>query len=232
MLDNKFSASSMPKNTWGLKCTSSYLSVERPRSYHHCTSSFAFMADAGVRPEPVFPTDDWTLPEASLSRSASTGDVQLPEVLPGSSNEFIRPSQPPPVRQALIPAAARITTPDSFSNPRQLIRMDGAPVIIHLLRGLQAAGISRTVITLGHAAHLLAEEVRKHSFGTMLVDFVWCEASSWKRGHASNILAARSMFRNVRKRPAPPRPDLVIQIALIRSSTCVRSPSRVSRSCW
>jgi len=28
----------------------------------------------------------------------------------------------------------------------------------------------------------------------MVVEFVWCEASSWKRGHASNILAARSMF--------------------------------------
>jgi choline kinase len=96
--------------------------------------------------------------------------------------------------QALIPAAARITTPDSFATPRQLIRVDGAPVIIHILRGLQSSGILRTVITLGHAADLLVDEVRKHSFGKMSVEFVWCEASSWKRGHASNILAARSMF--------------------------------------
>ena len=27
----------------------------------------------------------------------------------------------------------------------------------------------------------------------MTIEFVWCEAS-WKRGHASNIMAARSMF--------------------------------------
>lgn len=125
------------------------------------------------------------LPAATLSRSASSEDASTPDF--GQ-----RP--PPPVRQALIAAAARITTPDSFANPRQLIRVDGAPVIIHLLRGLQSSGIVRTVITLGHAAHLLVEEVRKHSFGKMTVEFVWCEASSWKRGHASNILAARSMF--------------------------------------
>jgi hypothetical protein len=28
----------------------------------------------------------------------------------------------------------------------------------------------------------------------MMVEFVWCETLAWKRGHASNILAARSMF--------------------------------------
>merc|ERR1740138_1254780 len=84
----------------------------------------------------------------------------------------------PLIRQALVAAAARITTPDSFSNPRQLIRVDGAPVIIHLLRGLQTSGIQRAVITLGHAGQLLADEIRKHSFGAMVVEFVWCEASS------------------------------------------------------
>ena len=107
----------------------------------------------------------------------------------------------PVVRQALIAAAARITTPDSFVNPRQLIRVDGAPVIINLLRSLQWAGITRVVITLGHAAHLLADEVRRNHFEGMQIEFVWCEASSWKRGHASNILAARSMFPHMRGEP-------------------------------
>jgi len=60
---------------------------------------------------------------------------------------------------------------------------------------LQSAGIARSVITLGHAAHLLEAEVRKHTFDTMAIEFVLCESSSWKRGHASNILAARSMFQ-------------------------------------
>ena len=189
--------------------------------------------------------------------SCSLSDKAGPRTLPKSpsGNSWLLPSsmmnavteskaRPPVVKQALVAAAARILTPDSFANPRQLIRVDGSPVIIHLLRNLQvslkathtrspslqsepsphaspqqASGIRRTVITLGHAAHLLAAEVRRHSFGEMVgiacshisrsvlrracvvplpqaVEFVWCEQSSWKRGHASNILAARSMFDN------------------------------------
>ena len=113
---------------------------------------------------------------------------------------------PPVTRQALVLAAARITTTDSFVNPQQLIRVDGAPVIIHLLRNLQTSGVRRTVITLGHAAQLLANEVRKHSFGEMVVEFVWCEGTSWKRGHANNIIAARSMFGATIVRASPPSP--------------------------
>ena len=141
---------------------------------------------------------------ASLPRSASGNSWLLP-----TSMKLVEQQgqlSPPRVTQALVAAAARITTPDSFANPRQLIRVDGAPVIIHLLRGLQASGIIRAVITLGHAAQLLAEEVKKHSFGAMVVEFVWCEASSWKRGHASNILAARSMFPKVKAIATPGRP--------------------------
>ena len=131
-------------------------------------------------------------PAASLPRSPSGQSWLLPPSMHAQDEESR--ASPPLVRHALVAAAARITTPDSFANPRQLIRVDGAPVIIHLLRNLQVCGIQRAVITLGHAAQLLAAEVKQHSFGEMAVEFVWCEASSWKRGHASNILAARSMF--------------------------------------
>ena len=129
----------------------------------------------------------------SLPKSPSGNSWLLPAAMQAAAYEAVR--SPPVVTQALVAAAARILTPDSFANPRQLIRVDGAPVIIHLLRSLQASGIRRAVITRRPAAQLLAEEVRKHSFGEMCVELVWCEASSWKRGHASNILAARSMFR-------------------------------------
>lgn len=131
-------------------------------------------------------------PVATLPRSESGNSWMMPTSMQKAAYEARR--SPPNVRTALITAAARITTPDSFANPRQLIRVDGAPVIVHLLRGLQSSGITRCVITLGHAARHIAEEVRSHHFGDMAVEFVWCEASSWKRGHASNILAARSMF--------------------------------------
>jgi len=36
------------------------------------------------------------------------------------------------IRAALVPAAARLSTPDSYTNPRQLIRVDGTPIIIHV----------------------------------------------------------------------------------------------------
>ena len=105
-----------------------------------------------------------------------------------------RRSPAPPVRHALVPAAARLSTPDSYTNPKQLIRLDGTPIIIHLLRSLHAAGIERVVITLGYAARQLRAEVAKEAYGSMLVEFVVLQECSWKRGHASNILAARSMF--------------------------------------
>ena len=49
------------------------------------------------------------------------------------------------------------------------------------------------MVTLGHAATVMQEAIARESFTKMTIEFVWCEAS-WKRGHASNIMAARSMF--------------------------------------
>jgi len=71
-----------------------------------------------------------------------------------------------------VPAAARLSTPDSYTNPKQLIRVDGTPIIIHLLKDLHFAGIERVVITLGYAARELREEVTKEEYGGMLVEFV------------------------------------------------------------
>ena len=63
-----------------------------------------------------------------------------------------------------------------------------SPAAVH------SAGIERVVITLGHKGTAVAEVIQQFDFGPMRIEYVWCEASSWKRGHASNILAARSMF--------------------------------------
>ncbi|KAL1510804.1 hypothetical protein AB1Y20_007088 [Prymnesium parvum] len=115
---------------------------------------------------------------------------------PHTKSGFASASHHATIRQALVPAAARISTTDSYANPKQLIRVDGTPVIIHVLKGLRAAGIERVVVTLGHKGASLAEEITRCALDPMRVDFVWCDPSSWKRGHASNILAARSMFAN------------------------------------
>ena len=36
------------------------------------------------------------------------------------------------VRQALVPAASRLTTADSDRSPSQILRLDASPVIIHV----------------------------------------------------------------------------------------------------
>ena len=168
-------------------------------------------------------------PAPRLPKSPSGNNWLLPPSMQTAQAEAM--ANPPVVRQALVAAASRITTPDSFANPRQLIRVDGAPVIVHLLRGLQTSGIERAVITLGHAAQHIAEEVRKHAFGTMVVEFVWCEASSWKRGHASNILAARSMFAQVRAPARSLRRDgLASLCAGLVAPSARRLPSRPPRA--
>ena len=128
----------------------------------------------------------------------------------------------PTVRRALVAAACRLSTTDNFNNPRQLVRIDGTPVIIHILRGLRSAGITRVVITLGHAGDLLAKEVLAESFGSMTVELVWCEESSWKRGHASNILAARSVF-------AEDEPFLIVMSDHIFDQRLLRAEEKAAR---
>ena len=117
----------------------------------------------------------------------------IPRTSSWKDDLHVKSFPPPRIRQALVPAASRLASPDDFANPKQLLRIDGTPVITHLLNSLCAIGIERVVITLGHAAASVADAVRAEDYGAMRIDFVWCE-NSWKRGHASNIMAARSMF--------------------------------------
>ena len=70
-----------------------------------------------------------TLAPTSLPRSASNR-VLMPPAMSLAAAEAA--AAPPVTRQALVLAAARITTTDSFVNPQQLIRVDGAPVIMCL----------------------------------------------------------------------------------------------------
>jgi hypothetical protein len=61
---------------------------------------------------------------------------------------------PPTVRQALVHAASYITTRDQAAH---VLQVDMRPLVIHLLAGLENAGIERAVVTLGHHADQLAE---------------------------------------------------------------------------
>ena len=62
-----------------------------------------------------------------------------------------------------------------------------------LIRCLQKIGVTKVVITLGYKGEQLAAAIGRENFSGVHVHFVWCE-SSFSRGHASNLMAARSMF--------------------------------------
>ena len=147
----------------------------------------------------------------------------IPRTSSWKDDLHVKSFPPPRIRQALVPAASRLASPDDFANPKQLLRIDGTPVITHLLNSLCAIGIERVVITLGHAAASVADAVRAEDYGAMRIDFVWCE-NSWKRGHASNIMAARSMFPDGEPvRALLPHPTAPV--------SCSRAPRPVPRSC-
>lgn len=72
------------------------------------------------------------------------------------------------------------------------------PLIIHLLAGLELAGITRAVVTLGHDAAQVAECVTAYGFTKLKIDFVYLTIGSavgavW-RNLASSVIAARAAF--------------------------------------
>jgi hypothetical protein len=77
--------------------------------------------------------------------------------------------------------------------------VDMRPLVIHLLAGLEQAGIERAVVTLGHDAAQVAECVTAYNFTRMRVDFVYLTlgtsavGAAW-RNLANSVIAARAVF--------------------------------------
>ena len=106
------------------------------------------------------------------------------------------PSQQPPptVRRALVHATSVLTTRDE----ERVLSVDMRPLVIHLLAGLEQAGIERAVVTLGHDAAKVAECVTAYGFTHMQIDFVYLTLGSavgalW-RNLANSVIAARAAF--------------------------------------
>ena len=57
----------------------------------------------------------------------------IPRTSSWKDDLHVKSFPPPRIRQALVPAASRLASPDDFANPKQLLRSDGTPVIPHLL---------------------------------------------------------------------------------------------------
>ena len=123
----------------------------------------------------------------------------------GSSSTYVSPSesvrrkeiktlQPVTVKRALVHATSVMTTRDG----ERVLSVDMRPLVIHLLAGLEQAGILHAVITLGHDAAHMAECVTAYGFTEMKIDFVYLTLGSavgsvW-RNLANSVVAARAAF--------------------------------------
>ena len=67
---------------------------------------------------------------------------------------------------------------------------------MHVLHGLQEAGMQRAVVVLGAGAEQLQDTIKREAFSTMHVEFLWGVEVNWGSSLANNILAARSAFAN------------------------------------
>ena len=99
------------------------------------------------------------------------------------------------VKRALVHAASALTTQDAS---KRVLSVDMRPLVIHLLAGLEQAGIERAVVTLGHDATKVAECVTAYGFTHLQIDFVYLTLGSatgtvW-RNLANSVIAARTSF--------------------------------------
>jgi hypothetical protein len=84
----------------------------------------------------------------------TVNDALFTVILGQNGDQEMPTSHAPTVRQALVHAASYITTHDRAA---QVLQVDMRPLVIHLLAGLEKAGVERAVVTLGHHAAELAE---------------------------------------------------------------------------
>jgi len=102
---------------------------------------------------------------------------------------------PPVVTQALVHAASVLTLRDQASE--RVLSVDMRPLVIHLLAGLEQAGIKRAVVTLGERATEVAACVTDYRFTRLRIDFVYLTLGQ-ALGHvgsiANSVIATRSAF--------------------------------------
>lgn len=153
---------------------------------------------------PTWPPKGSSGTHGSTQQQLDSPDRQL---ITSSSARYVSPGEaerraelsklpPPVVKRALVHATTELTTRNSASN--QILTVDMRPLVIHLLAGLEQAGIERAVVTLGHDAAQVAECVVGYNFTRLKIDFVYLTLGSavgavW-RSLAASVLAARTAF--------------------------------------
>lgn len=102
------------------------------------------------------------------------------------------------VKDALVVAAAQLSSLDSLSGPKCLIRLGQLPIICHILSQLQHAGVERVVLLCGFKGEKVAETVERDLpadiKSALKIEYVQA-GESWHRGCAYSVLEAKKSFK-------------------------------------
>ncbi len=93
------------------------------------------------------------------------------------------------IRHALIPAAGRGSRLDRPGTAKPLVDVGGVPLILRLLRQLEAAGVTAATIVVGYRRREVVRALTYPPELSMSLTFV--EHPGWRDGLASSLLAAR-----------------------------------------
>jgi len=93
------------------------------------------------------------------------------------------------VREALVPAAGRGSRLDRPGTPKPLVDVGGTPLVVRVLKQLEAAGVERAVVVTGYRRREVVRALTYHPELTLEVELV--EHAGWRDGLASSLLAAR-----------------------------------------
>jgi len=106
------------------------------------------------------------------------------------------------VKDALVVAAAQLSSLDSLSGPKCLIRLGQLPIICHILSQLQHAGVKRVVLLCGFKGEKIQEVVERDlpqaSKDALKIEYIQA-GEAWHRGCAFSILEAQKSFQATQK---------------------------------
>jgi choline kinase len=106
----------------------------------------------------------------------------------------LRPLNAPRVTRAIVLAAglgSRLSEGGDVT-PKPLRRVAGVPLIVRVLRTLEAAGIEQAVVVIGHCGHLIKSAVAEETELGLEVTFV--ENTDYLKKNGVSVLTAAAFI--------------------------------------
>jgi len=106
----------------------------------------------------------------------------------------LRPTDAPRVTRAIVLAAglgSRLSEGGDVT-PKPLRRVAGVPLIVRVLRTLEAAGIEQAVVVIGHCGHLIKDAVAQES--ELALDVTFVENTDYLKKNGVSVLTAAAFI--------------------------------------